>query len=160
MLLVLIWERKLRYGAEMIFNMKKIIENKKVRFEYIILETYEAGIVLTGNEVKAIHNGHCNLTDTYCYFNNNELFVKNISISLPIGEPKRERKLLLKKSQLNRLKSKLINGLTIVPIKIYFNERNLVKVEIVLVQGKKERDKRNTIKERDLNRDLQKWTNT
>ena len=62
--------------------MKKTIENKKVRFEYTIIETYEAGIVLTGNEVKAIHNGHCNLTDTYCYFNNNELFVKNISISL------------------------------------------------------------------------------
>ena len=61
--------------------MKKTIENKKVRFEYTILETYEAGIVLIGNEVKAIHNGHCNLTDTYCYFNNNELFVKNISIS-------------------------------------------------------------------------------
>ena len=72
------------------------------------------------------------------------------------GEPKRERKLLLKKSQLRKLKSKLINGLTIVPTKIYFNERNLIKVEIVLAQGKKLHDKRNTIKERDIQRDLQK----
>lgn len=144
-------------GLKKITMMKKIIENKKVRFEYTIIETYEAGIVLTGNEVKGIHNGYCNLTDTYCYFKNDELFVKNISIVLPIGEPKRERKLLLKKQQLNRLKSKLINGLTIVPLKVYFNERNLVKVEIVLVQGKKQYEKRNTIKERDLNREIKKY---
>ena len=143
-------------------NMMKMmkIENKKTRFEYTFLETYEAGIVLTGMEVKSIRLGNVNLTDTYCYFKDDELFVKNISISLANGEPKRERKLLLKKSQLRKLKSKLINGLTIVPTKIYFNERNLIKVEIVLAQGKKERDKRLKIKERDLNRDLQKWTNT
>ena len=132
------------------------IENKKTRFEYTFLETYEAGIVLTGMEVKSIRLGNVNLTDTYCYFKDDELFVKNISISLANGEPKRERKLLLKKSQLRKLKSKLINGLTIVPTKIYFNERNLIKVEIVLAQGKKIHDKRNTIKERDIQRDLQK----
>lgn len=132
------------------------IENKKTRFEYTFLETYEAGIVLTGMEVKSIRLGNVNLTDTYCYFKGDELFVKNISISLANGEPKRERKLLLKKSQLRKLKSKLINGLTIVPTKIYFNERNLIKVEIVLAQGKKLHDKRNTIKERDIQRDLQK----
>ena len=132
------------------------IENKKTRFEYTFLETYEAGIVLTGMEVKSIRLGNVNLTDTYCYFKDDELFVKNISISLANGEPKRERKLLLKKSQLRKLKSKLINGLTIVPTKIYFNERNLIKVEIVLAQGKKLHDKRNTIKERDIQRDLQK----
>jgi SsrA-binding protein len=138
----------------MITMMK--IENKKTRFEYTFLETYEAGIVLTGMEVKSIRLGNVNLTDTYCYFKDDELFVKNISISLANGEPKRERKLLLKKSQLRKLKSKLINGLTIVPTKIYFNERNLIKVEIVLAQGKKLHDKRNTIKERDIQRDLQK----
>ena len=132
------------------------IENKKTRFEYTFLETYEAGIVLTGMEVKSIRLGNVNLTDTYCYFKDDELFVKNISISLVNGEPKRERKLLLKKSQLRKLKSKLINGLTIVPTKIYFNERNLIKVEIVLAQGKKLHDKRNTIKERDIQRDIQK----
>ena len=89
-----------------------IIENKKIRFEYNFLETYEAGIELTGMEVKSIRLGNVNLTDTYCYFKDDELFVKNISISLANGEPKRERKLLLKKSQLRKLKSKLINGLT------------------------------------------------
>ena len=73
------------------------IENKKTRFEYTFLETYEAGIILTGMEVKSIRLGNVNLTDTYCYFKDDELFVKNISISLANGEPKRERKLLLKK---------------------------------------------------------------
>ena len=136
--------------------MKMMIENKKTRFEYNFLETYEAGIVLTGMEVKTIRQGNVNLTDTYCYFKDNELFVKNISISLANGEPKRERKLLLKKFQLQKLKSKLINGLTIVPTKLYFNDRGYVKLEIVLAQGKKIWDKKNTIKERDLKRDLQK----
>jgi len=151
-------EKKLLYGVGMIFNMMNNIniENKKVKFEYTILDTYQAGIILTGTEVKSIRLGNVNLTDTYCYFKDDELFVKNISISLANGEPKRERKLLLKKSQLRKLKSKLINGLTIVPTKIYFNERNLIKVEIVLAQGKKLHDKRNTIKERDIQRDLQK----
>ena len=133
---------------------KIMIENKKTRFEYNFLETYEAGIVLTGMEVKTIRQGNVNLTDTYCYFKDNELFVKNISISLANGEPKRERKLLLKKFQLKKLKSKLINGLTIVPTKIYINDRGYVKLEIVLAQGKKDFDKRNTIKERDIKRDL------
>ena len=132
------------------------IENKKTRFEYTFLETYEAGIILTGMEVKSIRLGNVNLTDTYCYFKDDELFVKNISISLANGEPKRERKLLLKKSQLRKLKSKLINGLTIVPTKIYFNERNLIKVEIVLAQGKKIHDKRESIKTRDIQRDIQR----
>ena len=133
-----------------------IIENKKTRFEYNFLETYEAGIVLTGMEVKTIRQGTVNLTDTYCYFKDNELFVKNISISLANGEPKRERKLLLKKFQLKKLKSKLINGLTIVPTKIYINDRGYVKLEIVLAQGKKIWDKKNTIKERDIKRDLER----
>ena len=133
---------------------KMMIENKKTRFEYNFLETYEAVIVLTGMEVKTIRQGNVNLTDTYCYFKDNELFVKNISISLANGEPKRERKLLLKKFQLKKLKSKLINGLTIVPTKIYINDRGYVKLEIVLAQGKKIWDKKNTIKERDIKRDL------
>ncbi len=135
---------------------KMMIENKKTRFEYNFLETYEAGIVLTGMEVKTIRQGNVNLTDTYCYFKDNELFVKNISISLVNGEPKRERKLLLKKFQLKKLKSKLINGLTIVPTKIYINDRGYVKLEIVLAQGKKIWDKKNTIKERDIKRDLER----
>ena len=136
------------------------IENRKTKFEYTFLETYEAGIVLTGSEVKAIRNGKVNMTDTYCYFKGSELYVKNISISLSDGEGTRERKLLLKKQELKRLKSKLLNGLTIVPTRIYLNERGFVKMEIVLAQGKKIHDKRNTIKERDIQRELQnksKW---
>jgi len=140
--------------------MKMKIENKKTRFEYNLLETYEAGIVLTGMEVKGIRQGNVNLTDTYCFFKDNDLWVKNIFISLGNDDSKRERKLLLKKVELKRLKSKLINGLTIVPTKIYINDRGFVKVEIVLAQGKKTFDKRNTIRDRDIERELQsksKW---
>ena len=136
------------------------IENKKTRFEYNFLETYEAGIVLTGMEVKGIRQGNVNLTDTYCFFKDNDLWVKNIFISLGNDDSKRERKLLLKKVELKRLKSKLINGLTIVPTKIYINDRGFVKVEIVLAQGKKLYDKRESIKTRDIERELQsksKW---
>jgi len=140
--------------------MKMKIENKKTRFEYNFLETYEAGIVLTGMEVKGIRQGNVNLTDTYCFFKDNDLWVKNIFISLGNDDSKRERKLLLKKVELKRLKSKLINGLTIVPTKIYINDRGFVKVEIVLAQGKKLYDKRETIKNRDIEREVQsksKW---
>jgi SsrA-binding protein len=136
------------------------IENKKTRFEYNFLETYEAGIVLTGMEVKGIRQGNVNLTDTYCFFKDNDLWVKNIFISLGNDDSKRERKLLLKKTELKRLKSNLINGLTIVPTKIYINDRGFVKVEIVLAQGKKLYDKRESIKNRDIERELQsksKW---
>ena len=132
------------------------IENRKTKFEYTFLETYQAGIVLTGMEVKSIRNGNANLTDTYCYFKGSELYVKNISISLSDGEGTRERKLLLKNQELKRLKSKLLNGLTIVPTRIYLNDRGFVKMEIVLAQGKKIHDKRNTIKERDIQRELKK----
>jgi SsrA-binding protein len=131
------------------------IENRKTKFEYTFLETYEAGIVLTGSEVKAIRNGKVNMTDTYCYFKGSELYVKNISISLSDGDGNRERKLLLKNQELKRLKSKLLNGLTIVPTKIYLNDRGFIKMEIVLAQGKKIHDKRNSIKERDIQRELQ-----
>ncbi len=151
-------EKKLLFGVGMTFNtMNNIsIENKKVRFEYTILDTYQAGIVLTGTEVKAIRNGKINMTDTYCYFKGSELYVKNISISLSDGDPKRERKLLLKKNELKKLKNSLINGLTIIPLKIYNNERGLIKLDVVLAKGKKNHDKRESIKEKDIQRELQK----
>ena len=132
------------------------IENRKTKFEYTFLETYEAGIVLTGSEVKAIRNGKVNMTDTYCYFKGSELYVKNISISLSDGEGTREKKLLLKNQELKRLKSKLLNGLTIVPTRIYLNDRGFVKMEIVLAQGKKIHDKRESIKQKDLERELKR----
>ena len=136
------------------------ILNKRASFEYAFLEKYVAGMQLTGTEIKSIRDGKCNITDGYCFFKDNDLWVKNIFISLGNDDSKRERKLLLKKVELKRLKSKLINGLTIVPTKIYINDRGFVKVEIVLAQGKKLYDKRNTIRDRDIERELQsksKW---
>jgi len=139
---------------------KVYIENRKVRFEYHILETYTAGIVLQGTEIKSIRNGKISMNDSFCYFNNGELFVKNILISETkdafTHNAKRDRKLLLKKKELNRLSNNLVKGFTILPYKVFMNDKGLVKVEIVLGRGKKLYDKRETIKERDIYRELKK----
>jgi SsrA-binding protein len=136
------------------------IENRKVRFEYHILETYIAGIVLQGTEIKSIRNGKISMNDSFCYFNDGELFIKNILISETkdafTHSAKRDRKLLLKKKELNKLSNNLVKGLTILPYKVFMNEKGIVKVEIVLGRGKKLYDKRETIKERDISRELKK----
>ena len=136
------------------------IENRKVRFEYHILETYIAGIVLQGTEIKSIRNGKISMNDSFCYFNDGELFIKNILISKTkdafTHSAKRDRKLLLKKKELNKLSNNLVKGLTILPYKVFMNEKGIVKVEIVLGRGKKLYDKRETIKERDISRELKK----
>jgi SsrA-binding protein len=136
------------------------IENRKVRFEYHILDTYIAGIVLQGTEIKSIRNGKISMNDSFCYFNNGELYIKNILISETkdafTHSAKRDRKLLLKKKELNKLSDSLVKGLTILPYKIFMNDRGIVKLEIVLGRGKKLYDKRETIKERDINRELKK----
>jgi SsrA-binding protein len=136
------------------------IENRKVRFEYHILDTYIAGIVLQGTEIKSIRNGKISMNDSFCYFNNGELYIKNILISETkdafTHSAKRDRKLLLKKKELNKLSDSLVKGLTILPYKIFMNDRGIVKIEIVLGRGKKLYDKRETIKERDINRELKK----
>jgi SsrA-binding protein len=131
------------------------IENRKVKFEYFIEEKFSAGIKLTGVEVKRIRDGKISMTDSFCYFNNGELFMKGILIQ-GIGNDNisRDRKLLLKKKQLRKLESELTKGFTIIPHVLYENDRGLLKIEIVLAKGKKLWDKRNTIKERDLNREL------
>jgi len=131
------------------------IENRKVKFEYFIEEKFYAGIKLTGVEVKRIRDGKISMTDSFCYFNNGELFMKGILIQ-GIGNDNisRDRKLLLKKKQLRKLESELTKGFTIIPHVLYENDRGLLKIEIVLAKGKKLWDKRNTIKERDLNREL------
>ena len=133
------------------------IENRKVKFEYFIEEKFSAGIKLTGVEVKRIRDGKISMTDSFCYFNNGELFMKGILIQ-GIGNDNigRDRKLLLKKKQLRKLESELTKGYTIIPHVLYENERGLLKIEIVLAKGKKLWDKRNTIKERDLNREIRK----
>lgn len=136
------------------------IVNRKVKFEYEFIETYVAGIQLVGTEVKSIRNGEVSLVDTFCIFNNGELFAKNIKIQktdTPFShEPIRDRKLLLNKKELKSLNKQLIDGLTIVPYRLFTNNKGLIKVEIVLAKGKKIYDKRQSIKSRDLNRELKK----
>jgi SsrA-binding protein len=130
------------------------IENKKVKFEYFIEETFSAGIKLTGIEVKRIREGMVSMTDSYCYFNDGELFMKNISVQgIGVEGMNRDRKLLLKKKQLRKLEFDLVKGYSIIPHVLYENDRGLLKVDIVLAKGKKLWDKRNSIKERDIDRE-------
>jgi SsrA-binding protein len=149
--------------------MKKICDNRKVRFNYHIIETYEAGIVLLGSEVKSIRKGSINLNDAYCKNRKGELFLSNSYIApYDMGgycnhEPLRERKLLLHKKQINKLIGKITEkGLSIVPLLVYLNEKNIVKIEIALVKGKRLYDKRQTIKEREskvkMDRIKKDWT--
>ena len=137
------------------------IKNKKVFFEYEILETFIAGIQLVGTEIKSIRNSKASLVDSYCQFQSGELYVKNMHISeYDFGNinnhvAKRDRKLLLQKRELGKLVKKLKeSGLTIVPLKLFVTERGLAKLEIALAKGKKIYDKRETLKEKDTRRDM------
>ncbi|MEP2772563.1 MAG: SsrA-binding protein SmpB [Fulvivirga sp.] len=137
------------------------IKNRKARYEYEFIDTYEAGIVLKGTEIKSIREGKVNLMDGYCYFNEKELYLKGIHIS-PYDqssfynhESTRERKLLLHKRELSKIKTKLDEkGLTLIPSRLYINKRGFAKVEIALAKGKKLHDKRDSIKEKDAKREL------
>jgi SsrA-binding protein len=143
--------------------MKKSINiiNKKARFEYEFLQTDIVGISLFGSEVKSIRQGKVSISEGYCYFKDGELFVKGMNISDygfgSFHETVRDRKLLLKRKELNGLETKLINGLTIVPYRVFLNEKGLIKMEIALAKGKKIHDKRETIKNRDLDRDMKRF---
>ena len=137
------------------------IVNRKANFEYHFLELFEAGVMLTGTEVKSVRRGNVNLRDAYCYFIKGELYIKSLFIGeYKFGnqfnhEPRRTRKLLLKRNQLRKLEKQIKErGYTIVPARMYINDRGFAKVEIALAQGKKTFDKRNSIKERDSKRDL------
>jgi SsrA-binding protein len=139
------------------------IKNKKAGFLYFFLQTYTAGIVLYGTEIKSIREGKCNLTDSYCTFTKGELWVLNLHISqYRFGsyynhDVKRERKLLLNKAELRKLEAKTKEkGLTIVPVRLYIDERGYAKLEIALCKGKHLFDKRQTIKENDSRRDVQR----
>ncbi len=138
-----------------------VIKNKKASFEYEIIESLQAGIQLVGTEIKSIRSGKANLTDSYCLFINNELYVKNLHISeYEMGTcnnhiAKRDRKLLLLKRELQKWQKKTReSGLTIIPLKLFLNEKGLAKLEIALCRGKKVYDKRESIKDRDIQRDL------
>lgn len=136
------------------------IINKKVKFEYEFLQTVTCGIQLLGSEVKSIRQGKVSISESYCYINNGEIFIKGMNISDygygSFHETTRDRKLLLKKKEIRDLDSKLINGLTIIPYRLFINEKGLIKVEIVLAKGKKLYDKRESIKKRDIERDIKK----
>ena len=138
-------------------KIKVRIENKKVKFEYFIEETFLAGIKLTGVEVKRIREGKVSMTDSFCYFNNGELYMKGVLIQ-GIGNDNiaTDKKLLLEKKQLRKLESELVKGYTIIPHVLYENERGLLKVDIVLAKGKKLWDKKMAIKIRDLDREIRK----
>lgn len=133
------------------------IVNRSARFEYEFIDTYSAGIMLTGVEVKFIRNGRLSFVDSFCNIQNGELFMKNVSISgIGNDDIKRDRKLLLKKKEINKILKNLDKGLTIVPIRIYTNERSIFKVDIALARGKKLYDKRDSIKKRDMDREINK----
>jgi SsrA-binding protein len=134
------------------------IVNRKSKFEYQFIDTYNAGVVLNGVEVKFIRDSKFSFTDSYCIFQNGELFMKNTSIS-GIGNDDigRDRKLLLKKKELTKLNKDLINGLSIIPYRLYENDRGLFKIEIVLAKGKKLFDKRESIKKRDVEREMKNF---
>ena len=142
---------------------KKInIQNKRAKFEYEILDRYTAGIVLGGTEIKSIRQGKATITESFCEFNEQgELFVINMHVdeyshgNIYNHKPRRERKLLLQKRELKKLYKEVKNsGLTIVPLRLFLNEKGWAKLDIALSRGKKLYDKRNTIKDRDNKRNL------
>ena len=138
------------------------IQNKKARFQYEILDKYTAGIVLSGTEIKSIRSSKASITESFCEFNDQtELFVVNMTIEEYIygtyynHKPKATRKLLLNKKELKKLYKEVQNtGLTIIPLRLFVNEKGYAKLDIALAKGKKLFDKRETIKDRDNKRDL------
>ena len=140
------------------------LKNRSAYHEYFIEDTYVAGMVLVGTEVKALRAGKASFNDSYCYFNDGELFVKSLHISeYAFGttqrhEPLQERKLLLNRRELKKLQGKTTEkGYTIVPLRIFFNEKNIAKIEIGLGKGKKLHDKRETIKQRDTDKEIKRY---
>ncbi|MCS6834092.1 MAG: SsrA-binding protein SmpB [Flammeovirgaceae bacterium] len=139
------------------------IQNKKASHDYEFLEKYTAGLVLKGTEIKSIRMGKVSLQDAYCLFLGDEFYVRGMQISpYEMGrfsnhDPKADRKLLLNKHELRRLKEELKNiGLTVVPTRLYINDKGIAKLEIALARGKKLYDKREDIKKRDLKREMER----
>ena len=140
-----------------------LIDNRKANYNYFLLEEYVAGIVLVGCEIKSIRNRDVNMSDSYCTFVGNELIIKNMHISpyknsgftYKDYDPKRDRKLLLTKRELRKLQKDVqVKGYTIVPVNLYTNDKGLVKLTIAMAKGKHTYDKSQTIKERDLDREM------
>ena len=144
--------------------MKIIAENREARFEYFVEDAFEAGISLDGGEVKSIRAGNVSLKDSYCSIYNGELFIKGMHIavydkggSFNVKDSRRDRRLLMHKSEIHRLIGKVKEkGYTIVPLKLYFKQ-SLIKLEVGLCKGKHTFDKKQTIKERDLDREAERY---
>jgi len=141
---------------------KNIIYNKKANFEYIFEQKFEAGIQLTGTEVKSLRDGKCSISESYIIEQNNEIFIKNMNISqfkhgnIHNHEPLRMRKLFLHKKEIEKIKRAIKEkGITVVPIRLYF-KNNLIKVEIAIAKGKKLYDKRESIKEKDVKKNIER----
>jgi SsrA-binding protein len=139
----------------------KEIINRKAKFEFHFVQEFEAGIVLSGTEVKAIRDGNANLTDAYCMFQGDHLWVKSMYIgeydhgNIYNHDTRRDRILLLKKAELKKIRRRIDEkGMTLIVYKMYFNERDFVKVQIVVAQGKKTFDKREDLKEKDVKREI------
>lgn len=140
------------------------IKNRSAYFEYYIDDKYIAGIVLTGTEVKSLRAGKASFNDSYCIIHKGEVWIKSFHISeytfgtVNNHDPLRDRKLLLSKREIKKLESKIKEkGYTIIPLRLFFNENNLAKVEIGLAKGKKLHDKRETIKQRDTEREIKRY---
>ena len=137
------------------------IRNKKASFEYYFIDTYTAGIVLTGSEIKSIRNGKASLVDSFCFINNGEIWVKGMNVSpyfygsYANHVAKRDRKLLLNKREIRRLMedTKAV-GFTIVPVLLFIDEKGRAKLDIALARGKREYDKRQTLKEKEDRREM------
>ena len=139
------------------------IRNKRATFDYEIIEEYIAGVVLVGTEIKSLRLGKASLVDSYCYFERNELWIRNVNIAeytwgtCNNHVPKRDRKLLLNRKELNKLQRALQDkGLTVVGLRIFLNDRGLAKVAIGLARGRKSYDKREYLKENDAKREMDK----
>jgi SsrA-binding protein len=140
------------------------IRNRSAYHDYFIDDKYDAGMVLTGTEVKSLRDGRASFNDSYCYFNKGELYIKSLHIAeyshgtVNNHDPVRERKLLLRKRELLKLEAKIKEkGYSIIPLRIFFSEKGFVKMEIGLGKGKKQYDKRETIKQRDTEREMKRY---
>lgn len=146
--------------------IKQVAYNRSAAFEYFIEQKYEAGIVLEGAEVKSLRAGNCNLKDSFCFIRGGEVTLKNLHIpvydksgAFNSRDSKRDRKLLMHKSEIDKIVGKINQkGMTLVPLSLYFKD-NLIKVEVALCRGKQSYDKKQTIKARDIDRDTKRQIN-
>jgi len=140
------------------------IRNRQAYYDYFIDDKYDAGMVLTGTEVKSLRAGRASFNDSYCYFHRGEMWIKSLHIAeyshgtSSNHDPLRERKLLLNKKELRKIESKIKEkGVTVIPLRIFFSDKGLAKIELGLGKGKKLYDKRETIKQRDNQREMKKF---